>query len=129
MEFLIAASLSDRHCGPINNMLDMYLSGDPYLSFAKRVGAAPSTATKNSHAAVRDKYKVMLLAMQYGMQSETLAARLGVSTFEAHAMLQPASRIICAILAMVRRLGAARIADRRDADRFRLDLPHRNHRV
>ena len=46
MEFLIAASLSDQHCGPINNMLDMYLSGDPYLSFAKRVGAVPSTATK-----------------------------------------------------------------------------------
>ena len=74
MEFLIAASLSDQHCGPINNMLDMYLSGDPYLSFAKRVGAVPSTATKHSHAAVRDKYKVMLLAVQYGMQSETLAA-------------------------------------------------------
>jgi DNA polymerase I-like protein with 3'-5' exonuclease and polymerase domains len=95
MEFLIAASLSDRHCGPINNMLDMYLSGDPYLSFAKRVGAAPSTATKHSHAAVRDKYKVMLLATQYGMQSETLAARLGVSTFEAHAMLQQ-HRELCA---------------------------------
>ena len=88
MEFLIAASLSDGHCGPVNNMLDMYLTGDPYLTFAKRVGAVPSTATKHSHAAVRDKYKVMLLAVQYGMQSETLAARLGVSTFEAHAMLQ-----------------------------------------
>ena len=49
MEFLIAASLSDRHCGPTNNMLDMYLSGDPYLVFAKRVGAVPSTATKKSH--------------------------------------------------------------------------------
>jgi DNA polymerase-1 len=87
MEFLIAASLSDRHCGPVNNMLDMYNSGDPYLSFAKRVGAVPQTATKTSHAAVRDKYKVMLLATQYGMASETLAARLSVSTFEAHEML------------------------------------------
>jgi DNA polymerase I len=87
MEFLIAASLSDGHCGRLNNMLDMYNSGDPYLSFAKRVGAAPCTATKQSHAAVRDKYKVMLLAVQYGMSSETLAARLGVSTFEAHEML------------------------------------------
>src|SRR5262249_53340902 len=27
MEFLIAAALSDQHCGPVNNMLDMYLSG------------------------------------------------------------------------------------------------------
>ena len=87
MEFLIAASLSDRHCGPVNTMLDMYDSGDPYRSFAIRVGAMPSTATKESHAAVRDKYKVMMLATQYGMASETLAARLGVSTFEAHEML------------------------------------------
>jgi hypothetical protein len=87
MEFLIAASLSDQHCGPVNAMLDMYLTGDPYLTFAKRVGAVPSSATKQSHAAVRDKYKVMMLATQYGMASETLAARLGVSTFEAHEML------------------------------------------
>ena len=87
MEFLIAASLSDHHCGPINNMLDMYLSGDPYLSFAKRVGAVPSTATKESHPEMRDRYKNMLLSVQYGMSSDTLAARLGVSTFEAHQML------------------------------------------
>jgi DNA polymerase family A len=87
MEFLIAAVLSDGHCGPVNAMLNMYLSGDPYLSFAKRVGAVPSTATKKSHAEVRDKYKVMLLAVQYGMSSETLAGRLGISCFEAHEML------------------------------------------
>ena len=87
MEFMIAAVLSDGHCGPVNNMLDMYRSGDPYWSFARRVGAAPSTATKQSHADVRDKYKVMILATQYGMSSETLAGRLGVSTFEAQEML------------------------------------------
>src|SRR5260370_27229660 len=87
MEFLIAAVLSDGHCGRVNAMLDMYLSGDPYLAFAKRVGAVPSDATKKSHAEVRDKYKVMLLATQYGMSAETLAGRLGVSTFEAHEML------------------------------------------
>jgi hypothetical protein len=87
MEFLIAAVLSDGHCGQVNNMLDMYLSGDPYLAFAKRVGAVPSTATKTSHEAERDKYKIMLLATQYGMSAETLAGRLGVSSFEAHEML------------------------------------------
>jgi hypothetical protein len=84
---MIAAVLSYVHCGPVNTMLDMYLSGDPYLAFAKRVGAMPSWATKTSHADVRDKYKVMLLATQYGMAAETLAGRLGVSTFEAHEML------------------------------------------
>ena len=82
----------------------------------------PSTATKQSHAAVRDKYKVMLLATQYGMSSETLAStprHLDVrSTRDAH----PASRAIRAVLEMVRRLGAARLADRHDAHGLWLDL-------
>jgi hypothetical protein len=87
MEFLLAASRSDGHTGPVNTMLDMDRTGDPYLAFAKRVGAVPSTATKVSHAEARDKYKTMLLAVQYGMSRDTLAARLGVSSFEAHQML------------------------------------------
>jgi hypothetical protein len=95
MEFLIAAVLSDGHCGPTNNMLEMYQTGDPYLSFAKRVGAVPSTATKETHAEVRDRYKVMLLATQYGMAAQTLAGRLGVSTFEAQEMLNQ-HRDLCA---------------------------------
>ncbi len=87
MEFLIAAVLSDGHCGPVNNMLDMYNSGDPYLAFAKSVGAVPQTATKKTHEAVRDNYKVMLLSTQYGLSAPTLAARLKISLFEAHEML------------------------------------------
>jgi DNA polymerase-1 len=87
MEFMIAAVLSDGHCGPDNPMLDDYNSGDPYLAFAKRVSAAPGHATKKSHAEVRDRYKVVGLGTLYGMQAETLAARAGVSTFEAHEML------------------------------------------
>jgi hypothetical protein len=90
MEFLIAAALSDGHCGPTNTMLDMYRSGDPYLSFAKAVGAIPHHITKQTlgnYVVLRDRYKVMLLAVQYGMQAETLAGRLGVSVFEAHEML------------------------------------------
>jgi DNA polymerase-1 len=87
MEFLIAAALSDGHCGRVNNMLNMYRSGDPYLAFAKSVNAVPKTATKQSHEETRDKYKVMLLASQYGIGAETLAGRLGVSTFESQEML------------------------------------------
>jgi DNA polymerase I len=39
------------------------------------------------YAIVRERYKVMLLAVQYGMMTDTLASRLGISTFEAHEML------------------------------------------
>jgi hypothetical protein len=81
MEFLIAASLSND---PV--MLEFYRV-DPYLAFAKRVGAAPSSATKQSHEIIRDRYKTGLLAIQYGIQAETLGARLGVATFDAHEMI------------------------------------------
>ena len=90
MEFLIAAALSDQHCGPVNAMLDMYNSGDPYRAFAKSVGAIPSQMTEDDpeFKEIRDKYKVMMLATQYGMATETLAAKLGVSALEAHEMLR-----------------------------------------
>ena len=84
MEFGMAACLSGD---PV--MLDFYRSGDPYLSFCKRVGKAPATATKKTPGmgALRDRYKTGLVAIQYGVQAETLAARLGISTFEAQEML------------------------------------------
>jgi DNA polymerase I-like protein with 3'-5' exonuclease and polymerase domains len=87
MEFMLAASLSDGHCGPDNLMLAMYQSGDPYVSYCKKIAIVPDTATKKTHGAIRGKYKNMLLAVQYGMSANTLAGRLGVSTFEAHIML------------------------------------------
>ena len=60
MEFQIAAVLSDKHCGPVNRMLDAYNSGDPYLTFAKQVGAVPRDAIRDaSTEAVRDNYKIV----------------------------------------------------------------------
>ena len=82
MEFGIAAKLSGD---PV--MLEFYRAGEPYLSFAKRVGTAPADATKQTHEPLRDRYKTGLLATQYGVQAETLAGRLGISTFAAHEML------------------------------------------
>jgi DNA polymerase I-like protein with 3'-5' exonuclease and polymerase domains len=71
MEFLVAAALSGD---PF--MLEFYYSGDPYLSFARRVGAAPADATKKTHRELRERYKTGLLAIQYGISPETLAQRL-----------------------------------------------------
>jgi hypothetical protein len=86
-EFMIGASMSDGHCGPVNNMMDLYRSGDPYLNFAKRIGAIPKDGTKQTHGDMRDKYKTFLLASQYGMSSKTLSGRLGNSDLEAHEMI------------------------------------------
>ena len=70
-EFGIAAALSNDE-----NMKAAYMSGDPYLAFAKQAGAVPSDATKKSHAAEREQYKQCVLATQYGMGADALALRI-----------------------------------------------------
>jgi DNA polymerase-1 len=70
-EFGIAAALSGDE-----KMQEAYLSGDPYLAFAKQAGAVPPDATKASHGPQRDQFKACVLAVQYGMQEESLARRI-----------------------------------------------------
>ena len=43
-----------------------YLSGDPYLEFAKQAGAVPADATKQSHERERELFKQCVLAVAYG---------------------------------------------------------------
>lgn len=82
-EFGIAAALSNDRA-----MVDAYCSGDPYLSFAIKAGAAPPTATKSTHRDVRETYKVVVLATQYLMGAELLAVQLGIDTARAKALLE-----------------------------------------
>lgn len=70
-EFGIAAALSGDE-----RMQEAYRSGDPYLAFARQAGAVPADATKQSHAAEREQFKACVLAVQYGMQEESLARRI-----------------------------------------------------
>jgi DNA polymerase I len=70
-EFGIAAALSEDPA-----MCAAYSSGDPYLAFAKQAGAVPPEATKQSHAHEREMFKVMSLAVQYGMGGRSLGQRL-----------------------------------------------------
>ena len=71
-EFGIAAALSGDMA-----MADAYRSGDPYLAFGKQAGARPPDGTKASHSAERAQFKQCVLAVQYGMGAEALAARIG----------------------------------------------------
>jgi hypothetical protein len=71
-EFGIAAALSGDRA-----MQAAYLSGDPYLAFAKQTGAVPEDATKETHGPTRELFKQCVLAVQYGMEAESLAARIG----------------------------------------------------
>lgn len=74
-EFAVAAALSNDHA-----MIDAYNSGDPYLSFAKKAGAIPQSATRETHGAQRDLFKACVLACQYGMGAESLALSIAANT-------------------------------------------------
>lgn len=69
-------------------MLDAYRSGDPYLAFAKQAGAAPADATKSTHKAVRDQFKACVLAVQYGMEANSLAQQIGQPPIRARELLR-----------------------------------------
>lgn len=70
-EFLLAGALSGD-----KTMLEDYASGDCYLAFAKRAGAVPATATKETHKEIRDQYKIACLAVNYGMTAGALAHQI-----------------------------------------------------
>lgn len=76
-EFLISACLSEDE-----DMIEAYESGDPYLAFAKLVGAVPRNATKKSHARERVPYKSTVLGLSYDMTKIGLAAKLTRDTGE-----------------------------------------------
>ncbi|MDQ8191573.1 DNA polymerase [Roseibacillus persicicus] len=59
-------------------LLRDYKSGDPYMAFAIRAGAAPEGATKETYPSERATYKIAMLSLQYGIGAEALAQNLGV---------------------------------------------------
>jgi hypothetical protein len=71
-EIFIAATLSE------DRRLLEDLKGDPYLGLAVRAKFAPSGATKTTHGAVRELFKVAMLGTIYGMGQQTLAQRLAI---------------------------------------------------
>jgi hypothetical protein len=72
-EYLIQALYSEDR-----NMLDAYASGDVYLDFAIRSGAAPANATKQTHKTQRDQAKPVVLSMSYLQTAKGLAAKLSI---------------------------------------------------
>jgi DNA polymerase I len=82
-EIGIAAALSGD---PL--LIDAFNSGDPYLTFAKQVGAVPQDATKSSHKTIRDRFKAVVLGVNYGMGASALAKRIGCLEIEAKGLLE-----------------------------------------
>lgn len=82
-EIAIAASLSGDE-----TLKTAYESGDPYLEFAKMAGAIPPEGTKKTHPEQREIYKRLMLALNYGMSTETFALQTGIPLIEAKMMVK-----------------------------------------
>jgi DNA polymerase I len=87
-EYGIAASLSGD-----SNMLAAYLSGDPYLAFARMAGAVPAGATKASHKAERDRFKTCSLGVLFGMGAQLMANRIQASEADARYLIEEHKRV------------------------------------
>lgn len=70
-EFFIAALLSEDE-----NMIEAYLSGDPYLYMAKRAGTIPEDGTKDTHSRERDLMKSTTLGILFNMTKYGLSDKL-----------------------------------------------------
>jgi DNA polymerase-1 len=82
-EFGIAAAQSKDPA-----MMEAYLTGDPYLAFAKQTGAIPHDGTQETHAAIRKQFKTCGLGVLFSMGDKTLALRTGQPTFQAREQLR-----------------------------------------
>lgn len=82
-ELAIAAALSGD---PV--MQEAYISGDFYLTFAKMAGAVPPDATKKTHAAEREQFKVVSLGVLYGLSAWGLGRRLNVPSYRGRSLLE-----------------------------------------
>jgi hypothetical protein len=82
-EIAIAAALSGDEL-----LWDAYHTGDPYLAFAIAAGLAPSDATKQTHKAIRNRCKAVVLGTNYGMSAYGVAQAAKIHELEAKALLQ-----------------------------------------
>jgi DNA polymerase-1 len=81
-EIAIAAAFSGDE-----RMSAGYAAGDPYLAFAKAARLVPEDATKASHKAMRDRCKVIVLGIGYGMEADS-TVRAGITPCEARELLR-----------------------------------------
>jgi hypothetical protein len=77
-EYGIAAALSGD-----DKRWDHYLHRDAYLVKAADFGFCDYTATKETHRTLRNRFKPVVLAGQYGQKAEGLAKALGISVTQA----------------------------------------------
>jgi DNA polymerase-1 len=82
-EFMIAALMSGD-----KEMIRAYKSGNPYLALAKQLGAVPQSATKETHRLEHEKFKAVVLGVNYGRTKHGLSKVLGLPINDCAKLLQ-----------------------------------------
>lgn len=82
-EFGIASALSNDTV-----MQSVYMSGDPYIEFAKIASAVPQNATKQTNPKERELFKQCVLATQYCQSAHGFAHRINSSEIRAKILLR-----------------------------------------
>ena len=70
------------------NLWAAYSSGDPYMAFAIQAGLAPAGATKDTHKAVRNRCKTIVLGVQYGMTAVGMSRNSSLLEAEAQDLIR-----------------------------------------
>jgi DNA polymerase I len=60
-------------------LIAAYNAGDPYLAFAKDAGLVPQDASRESHGAMRNLCKLVVIGLNYGLGAERMAHQAGIS--------------------------------------------------
>ncbi len=87
-EIGLAAALSEDAA-----MREMYQSSDCHMAFAIRAGAAPRSATKATHGAIRNRFKTVNLGVLFGLTAFGISQRLGIPQREAEKLLDEHRRL------------------------------------
>jgi DNA polymerase I-like protein with 3'-5' exonuclease and polymerase domains len=69
------------------NLLQACEASDIYLAIAEQLGFLPDSLNDDERRAVRSTFKIVVLSIQYGTGVRSLAARLGISRYEASEIL------------------------------------------
>jgi DNA polymerase I-like protein with 3'-5' exonuclease and polymerase domains len=82
-EFMIAALMSGDQ-----EMQRAYKSGNPYIALAKKLGAVPENATKETHRQQHERFKAVVLGVNYGRTKHGLSKVLGLPLHECAKLLR-----------------------------------------
>jgi DNA polymerase-1 len=82
-EIGLAAGLSQDE-----RLIAAYVADDPYIAFAKDAKLVPADATKDSHPAIRDRCKAVVLGQNYGMGAQAIALQAGITPAEARELIE-----------------------------------------